>query len=144
MSTWSARAVAKQVGLPSSTLSYWIRSELVRPDEFGRGRRGHSIGVTGLLEIIAVRDLRDVGMSTSLIRRAVENLRAITGLDRPLAPLRLVVLGDDVTVLDQDDLPVSILRHPTQRVMVFPIGEEHAKVLNGLNEGARSSEEATA
>lgn len=133
MSSWSARALAKQVDLPPSTVLYWIRSGLVRPDEFGRGRRGHSIGVSGLLELVAVRDLRAAGASIALIRRAVENLRAVTGIDRPLAPLRLVVLGEDVTVLDEDDLPVSVLKRPTQRVMVFPIGEEHAQILDDLN-----------
>ena len=135
--SWSARALAKQVGLPPSTVLYWINSGLVRPDERGRGRRGHSIGVAGLLEIVAVRDLREAGIATPSIRRAVENLRALTGLDRPLAPLSLVVQGNDVTVLDDTDVPVSVLRRPAQRLMVFPIGEEHARILGALREEER-------
>jgi hypothetical protein len=68
------------------------------------------------------------------IRRAVEHLREITGHARPLAHLVLLVVGDDVLVREQGDEGgwVSALQHPTQRVMVFPIGNEHSRVVAEL------------
>lgn len=131
MEQWSARVLARQFGLPHSTVSNWIVIGLVRPDKHGRGRAGHSIGVAGLLELVAVKDLRDAGVSVKQIQRAVQNLRKLTGQDRPLARLVLVVVGHDIIVQDLEDpsLVMSTLRNPGQRVMVFPIGEQHAQAL---------------
>jgi hypothetical protein len=92
------------------------------------------LGITGLLELIAVRDLRDAGIPTRAIRRAVKHLREATGHRHPLSQLILLVVGDDIVVRSADDEEswVSALRHPTQRVMVFPIGDEHRKLVAEL------------
>jgi DNA-binding transcriptional MerR regulator len=119
--------------VPHSTVAHWIATGLVEPARRGRGRRGHDLGVLGLLELIAVRDLRQAGIPLRAIRRAVANLRRVTGERRPLSHLVLLVLGNDVLVRDSSDGNwVSVLLHPTQRVMVFPIGDEHRRLVATL------------
>lgn len=131
---WSARALGQRVAVPHSTVSHWIATGLVEPSRRGRGRRGHDLGITGLLELIAVRELRAAGIPLRAIRRAVEHLREITGHSRPLTQLVLLVVGNDVVVRDMGDdgTWVSALRHPTQRMMVFPIGDEHRRLVADL------------
>lgn len=139
---WTARTLAKQLELPPSTLSHWITTGLVEPEERGRGRRGHNIGVSGLLELVAVSQLREAGIPVPSIRQVIENLRSLTGHERPLATVLLVVVGNDVIVEDVIDpsLLTSVLQRPTQRVMVFPIGEQHAQLLDELRETERPAE----
>lgn len=130
---WSARALGRRVGVPSATVSHWVSIGLIEPARRGRGRRGHDLGIAGLLELLAVRDLRDAGISVRAIHRAVEHLREVTGHRRPLSHLVLLVVGDDVLVREGDEESwVSVLRNPTQRVMVFPIGGEHSRLLEAL------------
>lgn len=131
---WSARALGRRLEVPSATVSHWISVGLIEPARRGRGRRGHDLGIAGLLELLAVRDLRDAGISVRAIRRVVEHLRDITGHRRPLSHLILLVVGDDVLVRESGDEEswVSVLRNPTQRVMVFPIGGEHRRLLETL------------
>jgi DNA-binding transcriptional MerR regulator len=132
---WSARALGRRIGIPHATVSHWISIGLIEPARRGRGRRGHDLGIAGLLELLAVRNLRDAGISVRAIRRAVEHLRDVTGHRRPLSHLILLVVGDDVLVRESGDEEswVSVLRNPTQRVMVFPIGGEHRRLLEALS-----------
>jgi DNA-binding transcriptional MerR regulator len=131
---WSARALGRRVGVAHSTVSHWIAIGLIEPSRRGRGRRGHDLGIAGLLDLIAVRDLREAGIPMQAIRRAVKHLHEVTGHRHPLAHLVLLVVGNDILVRDADDEGawVSALRHPTQRVMVFPIGDEHRRVVDSL------------
>jgi len=132
---WTARALARQMGLPAATVASWVVSDLVSVEQYGRGRGGHVIGIAGLLELLAVAELRQAGFPLQSIRRAVQNLRGLTGQDRPLARLTLVVSGKDIAWKDADDLSdvtISALRQPGQRLMVFPIGEKHSELLDRL------------
>lgn len=126
--------MGRLIGLPHSTVSHWITSGLVQPIRRGRGRRGHDLGIPGLLELLAVRDLRDAGISVRAVRKAIDHLREITGHRQPLSHLVLLVVGDDVLVQDTADRNawVSALRFPSQRVMIFPIGDEHSRLLKAL------------
>lgn len=75
------------------------------------------------------------GFSTQSIRKAVENLRQLTGEERPLARLMLVISGADIAWRDQEDfdsLPISALIAPGQRLMVLPVGRKHAEILSEL------------
>ncbi len=138
MSGWTARALARLTGVPAATVATWVSNGLVTPVRHGRGRGGHTIGAAGLLELLAVVDLREAGFSMQAIHRAVENLRALSGQDRPLAGLTIVVDGGDILWKDAhevSDTPISALRRPGQRLMVFPIGEQHAECLQTLQSG---------
>ena len=133
-SAWTASAVARHIGVAASTVSGWISSDLVEPARRGRGRRGHDLGYSGLLEALAVRDLLRSGFAPRDVRRAVSNLRGLTAEDRPLSRVCLVVIDDDVFIRDGEDEEalVSVLRHPAQRVMLLRIGREHAAVTEAL------------
>ena len=132
---WTARALARMTGVPAQTITHWIRKGLVTPDSRGRGRGGHTIGVTGIMELLTVMELRQAGISMQCILRAVQNLRSLSGYARPLAGLSLVISGEDVVWRDEDELSdtaVSALRRPAQRLMVFPVGERHASLLHDM------------
>lgn len=122
--------------MPAATVSSWVSSNLVHAEQYGRGRGGHVIGITGLLELLAVVELREAGFPLQAIRRAVENLRSLSGQDRPLARLTLIVSGKDIAWKDSrelSDVTISALRRPGQRLMVFPIGERHTEMLHRLS-----------
>jgi hypothetical protein len=89
------------------------------------------------MELLAVVELRQAGFSTPAIRRAVENLRHLSGEDRPLARLTLVVSGSDIAWKDAHELrgvALSALHQPGQRLMIFPVGERHLELLHQLGE----------
>jgi hypothetical protein len=135
MAGWSARALAKLVGEPIPTVTSWVNSGLVTPEHFGRGRSGHVIGINGLMELLAVIEMRAAGFNARDIKRTVDNLRELSGQSRPLAKLCLLVEGDDIVWIDADNLsnkPISAFRNPGQRLMMFPIGEKHREYLQIL------------
>lgn len=139
MAGWSARALARLLGIPAPTVSAWVNTGLVTPEQFGRGRTGHTIGIAGLMELLAVIELRQAGFSLRAIRRAVENLHELTGLQRPLAKLIIVVRGKDIVWVDDDSIyerPISAFQNPGQRLMIFPIGEKHEACLQKLALGS--------
>lgn len=143
---WTARALARQIGLPPATVASWIVVGLISVEQYGRGRRGHVVGITGLLELLAVVELRHAGFPLQTIRRAVANLHELSGKDRPLAKLTLLVSGRDVAWKDSDDLSdvsISALRQPGQRLMVFPIGEQHSELLLQLENGSDAANRRT-
>jgi DNA-binding transcriptional MerR regulator len=135
MAAWTAREIARHIGVPANTVTSWIQSGLVTPDTLRRGRAGHEIGTSALLELLAVIEMRNAGISIQAIRRAVENLRQITGHDRPLAQLTLVVRGNDIVWRQSEDVEesqISALHSPGQRLMIFPIGERHQSLVSKL------------
>lgn len=136
MAAWTAREIARHLGVPANTVTSWIKSDLVTPDVLRRGRAGHEIGVSALLELLTVVEMRNAGISIGAIRRAVENLRRITGHERPLAHLTLVVQGDDIVWRHSEEVEeaqISALHHPGQRLMIFPLGERHHSLVTELS-----------
>lgn len=128
--------MARHVGVPANTVTSWIQSGLVTPDTLRRGRAGHEIGGAGLLELLAVLELRNADISVQAIRRAVDNLHQLTGHDRPLARLTLIVQGDDIIwkhTEEVEEAPISALHHPGQRLMIFPVGQRHQTLLDELS-----------
>jgi DNA-binding transcriptional MerR regulator len=122
---WTITELTDRLELKPQTISNWIRSGLVRPDQMRRGRPGYVVGFLGLMELATVAELREAGFSTRQIKDAVENLRRMSGADRPLASLTLVVRGRDIAWRTPEQIPaeISALRKPGQRLMLFPIGE---------------------
>ena len=135
MAGWTSRELARQTKRPAATVASWITSGLITPEHYGRGRGGHVIGIAGLFELLAVVELKNAGFSTQAIRRAVENLRDLSGYDRPLSQMNIVVDGSDILWKDGNELSevtISALRTPGQRLMVFPVGERHTELLHQL------------
>src|SRR5689334_9431373 len=125
MAGWTARELARLTGVPAPTVASWISGGLITPEHYGRGRGGHVIGLSGLMELLAIAELRQVGFSLQAVRRAVENLRELSGHAHPLAGLTLLVIGRDIVWKDESEISemkISALHKPGQRLMVFPIG----------------------
>jgi DNA-binding transcriptional MerR regulator len=132
---WSAMSLSELTGIAYTSVHHWIGAGLVTPEKHGRGRVGHVIGVSGLLELLAVAELRRVGFSLAEIRRAVDNLRQLSGQERPLAHLTLVVSGNDIVWQTDEEiaaLNISALRQPGQRLLFLPVGEQCADLLGRL------------
>ena len=131
---WSVRALAHLLGIPGSTASYWVNSGLVTAERRGRGRAGHTIGLQGLREMVAVMELRGAGISLQAVQRAVEELRRLTSEDRPLSQLIVVATGDDVVWHEGGDpgALVSAHRQPGQRILIVPVGEATAELQRRL------------
>lgn len=142
---WSARELSRMTSIKLPTLIHWIGSGLVTPEHFGRGRGGHSIGIAGLMELLAVSELRHAGFSLQEVRRAVDNLRELTGHNRPLAQLTLVVSGNDIAWKNAEELatiPVSVLQSPGQRLMVLPVGKMHSDLVGRLQTSTSNNKDA--
>ncbi len=133
-SGWTARNIARLLGIAHPTLWYWINTGLVTPDRLGRGRDGHSIGLSGLLEVVTVMELRRAGFSLQAIRQAVENLRQLTSQQRPLLQLMAVATGDDIVWAESSDpvMLVSTYHKPGQRILLVPVGEATAELQHRL------------
>jgi len=135
MAGWTGRALARLLMIPPATVTSWISSGLVTPDAYGRGRGGHAIGMSGLLEMVAIVEMRNAGLPTQSIWRVVEALRELSVHARPLAGLTLVIIGNDAVWKDATELyamPISALHRPGQRLSILPIGEQHAALLHQL------------
>ena len=132
--------LAHLLGFPNSTASYWVNSDLVTAEHRGRGRGGHTIGLAGLRELVAVMELRNAGISLQAVQQAVGELRQLTSQERPLSQLMVVAVGDDVVWHEGGDPTalVSAKRQPGQRILIVPVGEATAELQRRL--GAESGD----
>lgn len=120
------RELAERLGIPDTTLCHWISTGLVKADLRRRGRGGSIIGLTGLMEVETVMACRRCGISLQSIRKAVEALRELSGQERPLARLTLVITGSDLLWFPDTELKgkrISTLQKPGQILLVFPISQ---------------------
>ena len=140
-SGWSVRALANLLGIPATTATYWLNAGLVTAERRGRGRGGHTIGIAGLREMVAVMEMRNAGISLQSVQRAVQELRQLASEQRPLAELMVVAIGDDVVWHEGGD-PAALIsahRRPGQRILLVPVGEATAELqrrLEGVGTGA--------
>lgn len=133
---WTARELSGFIKVPVSTLTYWVAAGLVTPDESGKGRGGHKIGLLGLLEALAVKELRRSDVPLQKIREVAANLKRLFDQNRPLARLTLIVYGDDVIVMENgiDNKGISAYLKPGQSVMIFPLGEAYVQKVEEVEE----------
>jgi DNA-binding transcriptional MerR regulator len=107
--------VCRLLGLPSSTLNYWVQIGLVRPTIRGpQGRRVEQYwSVADVVVVRSVRELRRSGASLQQVRRAVKRL---TNIGVGIASARLYWDGKDVIVQTDTGDFVSGLERPGQLV----------------------------
>ncbi len=111
------------LGIPASTLNYWVQIGLVKPSLRGpEGRRvEYYWSVQDVVAVQAVRALRQAGASLRQVRRARTVIAAWGG---SLSNTRLYWDGRDIQLQDEDGNFSSALNRPGQMVLlgVLPLG----------------------
>ncbi len=121
-------AIVERVAHVSSfdTLDYWCTSGLVTASATPPGGR-RRFTFADIVVVKVVVSLRESGVSLQAIRKVSQRLQEAHGVN--LARSRLVVCGDDVLLVDADEL-VSVLRQPGQVAMrmIIDLGRVEAEV----------------
>ncbi len=134
----SLRETAELTGVPVGTLSYWVKTGLIRPKEMtgeGRGRR-HRFSMLNLIEVMTVSRLRTRGLPMQRLRRAVEAIDERIDVERPLAMLTLVTDGEELfqIVEGADELAEVIRCHDGQAVFAIALDEIIEEVRKSVEE----------
>jgi DNA-binding transcriptional MerR regulator len=113
--------VVKLTGIKPRTLDNWAATQFLPPSiKPGKGsgtRRLYSFA--DIVAARAARDLRAAGISLQSLRKVVKELqRKEFGLDHPLTVARLIIVGKDVYLRDNDEF-ISMLKSPGQAA--FPL-----------------------
>jgi DNA-binding transcriptional MerR regulator len=117
---FSAVEAAQYAKVPYASVDYWARTRLVVPslaEANGTGTdRRYSFG--DLVALRLVKELREQGIPTQALRKAVERVREVKN---PLSECRLLVIGATVVWVKSDDEVIDVLRHPGQRILPFTV-----------------------
>lgn len=118
-----SRQVWELLGIPPSTLNYWVQIGLVKPSLRGpEGRRvEYYWSVRDVVAVQAIRALRQAGASLKQVRRARTAIAAWGG---SLSDTRLYWDGQDIQLQDADGNFSSALASPGQMVLlgILPLG----------------------
>jgi DNA-binding transcriptional MerR regulator len=122
-----SREVCDLIGLPSSTLNYWVQIGLVEPTIRGpQGRRVEQYwSVEDVVIVRSVRELRRAGASLQQVRKAS---RRLAEWGSSMSNARLYWDGADVIVQTVDGDLVSTIERPGQLVWflaALPLGKWH-------------------
>lgn len=118
-----SRQVWELLGIPASTLNYWVQIGLVKPSLRGpEGRRvEYHWSVQDVVAVQAVRALRQAGASLKQVRQVRTAIAARGG---SLSNTRLYWDGHDIQLQDEDGSFSSALKRPGQMVLlgILPLG----------------------
>jgi DNA-binding transcriptional MerR regulator len=118
---YTARQVTAVTGVSYQTLNHWARTGLVKPSIAQAAGTG-SERVYSFRDLIALKlavELRKGGVSTRALRRVIDFLREINGLENPLSEARLVVTEVDVVLVRSSKELVSVRKRPGQAYLAF-------------------------
>lgn len=110
---------AKLTGLTRRQLDHWDRTGFIRPSLAPAAGKGSArfYSFTDVVQLRVAKELRGTGVPLQALRKVVEYLRKVEGIDGPLAEARLVVSGGDVLLVRGREELVSMLRAPGQGVL---------------------------
>src|SRR5262245_58955121 len=115
---FTARDVARIVGLQESRIRYWAQTGFVGPSAKSGGRSVYTF--QDLVGVKTAKELLDRGLTVQRVRKDRDALREqLPRVERPLAELRIVSDGDRLVVLAQ-----AACSEPTtgQLVMELEVG----------------------
>ncbi len=115
---YSGREAADIVGITYRQLDYWARTDLIRPsmaDAKGSGSR-RRYSYKDLVELKMIKTLLDSGQKLERVRAAFEYLR---DLGDDLSSVQLVIAGETVMLVREDELIDVVNRHRGQGVLNF-------------------------
>jgi DNA-binding transcriptional MerR regulator len=121
--SFSAGEAAQITGVSYRNLDHWARTKFITPsvsEAKGTGSE-RRYAFNDLVALRVARELREGGISTQALRRVVDKLRTLRGLENPLAYSRLVVVGSDVKLVDDCNDVISLLEQPGQASFAFMV-----------------------
>lgn len=118
---YKTQEVTNIIGLTQRQLDYWDRTGFFRPSIAAGSGRGRSrvYSFSDLVQLKIISNLRSVGVTLHSLRMIVKYLHNIEGLEAPLYESRLVVSGNDVIIVNNNDELMSVLKLPGQGVLCF-------------------------
>lgn len=116
--SFSAGEAARIAKVPYANLDFWARTKLVVPSIAAASGTGtdRRYNFQDLVALRVVRELREAGISTQSLRKAIARVREVRN---PLAECRLLAIGSSVVWVNDCSEAIDILRHPDQRVFMF-------------------------
>ena len=118
---YTAKQVTAVTGVSYQTLNHWARTGVVKPSIAQAAGTGTE-RVYSFRDLIALKlavELRKGGVTTSALRKVIDFLRGINGLETPLSEARLVVTEIDVVLVRSSKELISVLRKPGQAYLAF-------------------------
>jgi DNA-binding transcriptional MerR regulator len=118
---YTAKQVTAVTGVSYQTLNHWARTGLVKPSIAQAAGTGTE-RVYSFRDLIALKlavELRKGGVTTRALRKVIDFLRGINGLETPLSEARLVVTEIDVVLVRSSKELISVLRKPGQAYLAF-------------------------
>jgi DNA-binding transcriptional MerR regulator len=115
---FSGREAADIVGITYRQLDYWARTDLIRPslaDAKGSGSR-RRYSYQNLIELKMIKTLLDAGQKLERVREAFQYIRE---LGDDLTSAQLVIAGNSVLLVKDEDLVDVVNKHKGQGVLNF-------------------------
>src|SRR2546429_607889 len=112
---YTAKDVIRLTGVSYQTLHLWAKSGFIEPS-IGRAAGRGSARVYSLQDLVALRiarEFRKSGVSTRSMKEIIKRLRHEKDLGDPQTKAQLIIAGNDVLILNNDEL-TSLLRKPGQ------------------------------
>ena len=136
---FSAPQVAQLAGITYDSLDYWVTHGVLSSSlqaASGKGTR-RRFSFRDVVAAKLAKELRDGGASLQAIRAAVEYVRREHQIDDPLAETRLIVSGDDVMMVHDDQSMISALRQQGQGAFRWVIDVD--KIVADLQEAIKKA-----
>jgi DNA-binding transcriptional MerR regulator len=115
---FSGREAADIVGITYRQLDYWARTDLIRPslaDANGSGSR-RRYSYQNLVELMMIKTLLDAGQKLERVREAFHYIRE---LGEDISAAQLVIAGNAVLLVKDEDLVDVVNKHKGQGVLNF-------------------------
>ncbi len=115
---FSGREAADIVGITYRQLDYWARTDLIRPslaDANGSGSR-RRYSYQNLVELKTIKTLLDAGQKLERVREAFHYIR---DLGEDISSAQLVIAGNAVLLVKDEDLVDVVNKHKGQGVLNF-------------------------
>ena len=126
---FTAGQVCRLANVKFDTLDYWVTHGILEASVTPAAGKGTTrrFGFKDLITARVARELRQSGISLPALRKVADYLHDQQGLEHPLAEARLVVSGDDVLMVHDDQALVSALKQQGQGVMTAAVERATAK-----------------
>ena len=118
---FNTKQACQIAGVSRRQLAHWDDKGIVKPSiRAAAGRGSHRLySYANLLAVQAVRSLREQGISLQKVARCVRCLRRhLPDVSQPLGFCTLVVCGQEVSLVEDEQTLLDTVRNPGQRAFV--------------------------